>query len=71
MFMGFLGLLLLGSILFVVLNGGNALTKAGKSTRAVKERAQTLTEKQILAERLARGDINEEEYDRIRKRLES
>jgi uncharacterized membrane protein len=73
MMMGFglLGLLLIGGLLLALLVGGGGLVlrETGGSTQ--RQRGQRPpTARQVLDERLARGEIEAEEYEAIRARLE-
>ena len=67
---GFLGLLLFGGALLALLGGGAALvSRQATGTQALGGPEQP-TARQILDERLARGEISQEEYDLIRARIE-
>jgi putative membrane protein len=68
--LGFLAMLLLWGALLAILVGGVALV-FGKTTgaRSLSTEPQP-TARQLLDERLARGEINQEEYEEIRVRLD-
>ena len=61
---GFLVLLLLGGVLLLPLLGG-----AGKNILDLGNSRQP-TARQVLDERLARGEISAEEYETLRARIE-
>jgi uncharacterized membrane protein len=61
---GLLGLLVVGCVLFALLGGG-----AARFSRQTVGGGQP-TARQLLNERLARGEIDQQEYDRIRRRIE-
>ncbi len=67
---GFLGMLLFWGVLLLLLVGGAILVlrqTAGVRPPGEERRAAA---RQILDERLARGEINREEYDAVRAQLE-
>ncbi|MFO7916527.1 MAG: SHOCT domain-containing protein [Anaerolineae bacterium] len=72
MFMGFglLVLFVLGGLLFGFLGEGRTLTSDGKSALTFQKKEKRSTASEILDERLARGEISEEEYDKIRTRIQ-
>ena len=66
---GFLGMLLFWGILLAVLVGGAVLVfRQISGTRPSGGQSQP-TARHILDERLARGEIDQEEYEAIRTRL--
>ena len=65
----FLLLLLLGGFLLLLLVGGVFLARREGGDLGLQEQRQQ-TPKQILDQRLARGEISEEEYDEIRARIQ-
>ncbi len=72
MMMGFFFwvLLLLGGLLFVFGLGDTSLMRRGKAGLGLDEEKEEPTAKQLLDERLARGEISEEEYDEILTRIQ-
>lgn len=67
---GFLAMLLFWGALLAILAGGAALV-LGKTRGTSLLATQPLpTARQLLDGRLARGEINQEEYEEIRVRLE-
>jgi uncharacterized membrane protein len=73
MMMGFgtLVLLLFGGALLALLGGGAALmSRQGTGTRLPSGPERPTTARQLLDERLARGEISREEYDLILGRIE-
>ena len=68
---GFLLLLLVGGVLVAVLLGGAGLVsrKEGNDRWTFGHRQPTA--RQVLDERLARGEIGPEEYEKIRAQIES
>jgi len=62
---GFLGLLLLGGVLIALLGGGATLVTRGLTSARTAGGSALSTARQILAERLARGEITPEEYDLV------
>ena len=67
---GALGLLLFGGALLALLGGGAALiSRQGTGTRLLGG-PERPTARQLLDERLARGEISQEEYDLILGRIE-
>jgi len=71
MMMGFglIGLLLLGGVLIALLLGGTGLLRQFSGPRPSGE-GSGQTARQLLDERLARGEIDREEYEAIRATLE-
>ena len=71
MMMGFglLVLLLLGGGLLVVLLGGAGLVSLGSGNAQWPGGQRQPTARQTLDERFARGEINAEEYETIRRKL--
>ncbi|MFO7916487.1 MAG: SHOCT domain-containing protein [Anaerolineae bacterium] len=65
----FVLLLLLGGFLLLLLVGGVFLARRGEGDLGLQEQRQQAPE-QILDQRLARGEISEEEYDEIRARMQ-
>ena len=61
---GLIGTLLFGGVLLALLGGGAALF----SRQATGQERPTA--RQLLDERLARGEIDQQEYDRTRERIE-
>lgn len=72
MMMGFgtLGLLLFGGALLALLGGGAALVSRQTTGTRLPSGPERPTARQLLDERLARGEINQEEYDLILGRIE-
>jgi uncharacterized membrane protein len=66
----FLLLLLLGGFLLVLLVGGVFLARRGDGGLGSQQEHGSQTPKQILDQRLARGEISEEQYDEIRERIQ-
>ena len=71
MMMGFglIGLLLLGGVVIALVVGGAGLLRQFSGPRTFGEEAGR-TPRQMLDERLARGEISREEYEAIRAMLE-
>ena len=71
MMMGFglIGLLLLGGVVIALLVGGTGLLRQFSGSRSFSGRLER-TARQLLDERLARGEIDREEYEAIRATLE-
>ena len=67
---GFLGALLFGGALLALLGGGAALISRQTTGTQALGGPERPTARQLLDERLARGEIDQEEYDRIRGRIE-
>jgi len=68
---GFLGMLLIGGLLLALLVGGAGLVLRETGGTSQGQRGQRPpTARQVLDERLARGEIEAEEYEAIRARLE-
>jgi uncharacterized membrane protein len=65
---GFLVLLLLGGLVVALLVGGGTLLNQ-KGTIGSLGGKDKLTGRQVLDERLARGEISPEEYEEIRARI--
>lgn len=63
-------LLLLGGLLFVFGLGGTSLMRRGREGLGLDQEREELTAKQLLDRRLARGEISEEEYDKILARIQ-
>lgn len=72
MMIGFSLLLLLifGGVILALAGGGARLLQ-GSDRASDTEDEHQLTPRQVLDQRLARGEIDEEEYEAIRARLES
>ena len=67
---GFLGLLILGGALLALLGiGAGLISRQASGTRSPGGPGQS-TVRQTLDERLARGDLNRDEYDRVLARIE-
>lgn len=67
---GFLGMLLLwGAILALLAGSGVLLFRQATGSRSGTDR-QSLTARQLLDERFARGEIDAEEYDAVRTQIE-
>jgi uncharacterized membrane protein len=66
---GLIGTLLFGGALLALLGGGAALFSRQTTGTRVFGRPERPTARQLLDERLARGEIDQEEYDRIRGRI--
>ncbi len=67
---GFLGMLLFWGVLLLLLVGGAILVlRQTAGVRPPGEERRSAA-RQILDERLARGEINREEYDAVRAQLE-
>jgi len=71
MMMGFglIGLLLLGGLVIALLVGGSGLLRQFPSP-GPSGREAGRTPRQVLDERLARGEISREEYEAIRSALQ-
>ena len=67
---GFVGMLLFGSALVVLLVGGGALALRQTSGVYLPNRPRQARAHQILSERLARGELTLEEYESLRARIE-
>jgi uncharacterized membrane protein len=67
---GFGGMLLFWGVLLALLGGGAALAFRQLTGTGAPDGQQRQTARQILDERLARGEISQEEYDLIRARVE-
>jgi putative membrane protein len=67
---GFMGMSLFWGVLLILLVGAVALISRPARPRATYVRADRQTASQVLRERLARGEIDLEEYDAIRARME-
>jgi uncharacterized membrane protein len=69
--LGLLGLLLIGALLLALLVGGGGLVLRGTDGSSQRQGGQRQpTPRQVLDERLARGEIDAEDYEAIRARLE-
>jgi uncharacterized membrane protein len=67
---GFLGMLLFwGALLVLLVRGGALALRQATGTHSPGGRRQA-TARQILSERLARGELTQEEYEAIRPRIE-
>ena len=66
---GFLGMLLFWGILLVVAIGGAALVFRQVAGTRPSGRQHQPTARQVLDERLARGEVDQEEYELIRARI--
>jgi len=71
MMIGFalLALLLLGGVVLALVAGGSGLLQTLDRGQASEEKRNP-TPRQVLDERLARGEIDEDEYEAIRSRIE-
>jgi uncharacterized membrane protein len=67
---GFLGMLLFWGALFALLVGGAALVLRQMAGARLPVRQRQPTVRQVLDERLAQGEISEEEYETIRAKIE-
>jgi uncharacterized membrane protein len=67
---GFGGMLLFWGVLLALLGGGATLVFRQLTGTGAPAGQQRRTARQILDERLARGEISREEYDLIRARVE-
>ena len=67
---GFGGMYLFWGILLALLAGGVALILGQKTGTLASASQERRTARQILAERLAQGEIDPKEYDRILARIE-
>lgn len=67
----FLGLLLLGGALVALLVGGGALLRSRGGDIGRSNESQERTAREVLDQRLARGEISREEYEAIRDQIES
>lgn len=65
-----LALLLLGGVFVALAGGGSALLRGG-SEESARESDHGPTPREILDRRLARGEIDGDEYASIRARLEN
>jgi uncharacterized membrane protein len=68
---GLLGLLFLGGVLVLALLSGAGLLSRNDSNGQRMGEQRWPTARQVLDERLARGEIGREEYESIRVRLEN
>ena len=66
---GFLGMLLFWGVLLLLVGGAILVLRQTAGVRSPGEERQS-TARQILDERLARGEISREEYDAVRAQLE-
>lgn len=71
MMIGFalLALLLLGGVVLAIVAGGSGLLQALDRGQTFEEK-RSKTPRQVLDQRLARGEIDEDEYEAIRSRIE-
>jgi len=67
---GLLATLIFGGALLGLLGGGAALFSRQANGTRVSGGPERPTARQLLDERLARGEIDQQEYDRIRGRIE-
>jgi uncharacterized membrane protein len=67
----FLGLLLFGGVLVALLMGGGALLRNQGGDIGRSDESQETTAREVLDQRLARGEISREEYEAIRDQIES
>lgn len=68
---GFLGLLLFGGILIALTGGTDLVTRLQGDRSTVSAHRREETAREMLDMRLARGEISEQEYETIRKRIQS
>jgi uncharacterized membrane protein len=68
--MGFGGMFLSWGLLIALLVGGVMLVSQRFTPRHLPVEHRQRTAQQVLAERLARGEITQEEYDAILTRIE-
>jgi uncharacterized membrane protein len=66
---GFLGMFLFWGALLALLIGGAALLLRQMAGTRLPSQQQETTARQILDERLARGEITQEEYEAIRAQI--
>ena len=66
---GFLGMLLFWGVLLLLVGGAILVLRQTAGVRSPGEERRS-TARQILDERLARGEISREEYDAVRAQLE-
>ncbi len=66
---GFLGMLLFWGVLLLLVGGAILVLRQTAGVRSLGEERRAAA-RQILDERLARGEINREEYDAVRAQLE-
>ena len=67
---GFLGVFLfLGALLLLLIGGAALVIRQTAGTRLSSQQHEP-TARQILDERLARGEISQEEYEALRARIE-
>jgi uncharacterized membrane protein len=72
MMFGWLGLLLLGGILIaLMIGGGGAFLLRQAEDGSATDGEQKTTARETLDRRLARGEISREEYEDIRRQIES
>lgn len=67
----FLGLLLFGGALVALLAGAAALVRNRGGDTNPSDESQGRTAREVLDQRLARGEISREEYEAIRDQIES
>lgn len=63
-------LVLLGGIVLAVVGGGSSLSQRSSHEATFRDDQRT-TPREILDKRLARGEIDRDEYEAIRARLEN
>jgi uncharacterized membrane protein len=66
---GLAGVLLFWGALLALLVGAAALVSRQTTGKRIAVQEDHLTARQVLSERLARGEIGSEEYDTIRGRI--
>lgn len=69
--LGFLFLLLLGAVVVALLIGGVGLLRRGGDGSRLLDRREEPTAREVLDQRLARGEISREEYEELREQIES
>jgi uncharacterized membrane protein len=67
----FLGLLLIGGVVAALLVGGGAFLRNQGGNANPPEESQQASAREVLDRRLARGEINREEYEILRDQIES
>lgn len=67
----FLGLLLIGGVVVTLLVGGGAFLRSQGSNTNPPDEEQRASAREVLDQRLARGEISREEYESIRDQIDA